>query len=90
VRGYGLLVLALQGSRISAITWFSDRSLFPTSGFRVPSARNLTLWVLRDYQCGPVAQGWWVAGARVCSQRHSQVAQCAKLPCARGFECAAS
>nr|WP_238361850.1 sigma-70 family RNA polymerase sigma factor [Actinopolymorpha pittospori] len=31
-RGYGLFVLTLQGSRISAITWFNDRSLFPHFG----------------------------------------------------------
>jgi RNA polymerase sigma-70 factor (TIGR02960 family) len=29
---YGLLVLTLQGERISAITWFVDRSLFPHFG----------------------------------------------------------
>jgi RNA polymerase sigma-70 factor (TIGR02960 family) len=29
---YGLLVLTLQGDRISAITWFVDRSLFPHFG----------------------------------------------------------
>jgi hypothetical protein len=31
-RAYGLLVLKLQGDRISAITWFFDRSLFPHFG----------------------------------------------------------
>jgi RNA polymerase sigma-70 factor (TIGR02960 family) len=31
-RGYGLFVLALDGSHISAITWFNDRSLFPHFG----------------------------------------------------------
>jgi RNA polymerase sigma-70 factor (TIGR02960 family) len=29
---YGLLVLTLEGDRISAITWFFDRSLFPNFG----------------------------------------------------------
>jgi RNA polymerase sigma-70 factor (ECF subfamily) len=32
VRGYGLMVLAIDGSFVSAITWFSDRSLFPHFG----------------------------------------------------------
>jgi RNA polymerase sigma-70 factor (ECF subfamily) len=32
LRGYGLFVIALEGERISAITWFSDRSLFPRFG----------------------------------------------------------
>jgi RNA polymerase sigma-70 factor (ECF subfamily) len=32
VRGYGLIVLTLEGSLVSAITWFSDRSLFPHFG----------------------------------------------------------
>jgi RNA polymerase sigma-70 factor (TIGR02960 family) len=32
VRGYGLMVLALEGSLVSAITWFSDRSLLPHFG----------------------------------------------------------
>jgi RNA polymerase sigma-70 factor (ECF subfamily) len=31
-RAYGLLVLTLQGDRISAITWFFDRGLFPHFG----------------------------------------------------------
>jgi RNA polymerase sigma-70 factor (ECF subfamily) len=31
-RAYGLLVLTLQGERISAITWFVDLSLFPHFG----------------------------------------------------------
>jgi RNA polymerase sigma-70 factor (ECF subfamily) len=31
-RAYGLMVLTLQGERISAITWFGDRSLFPHFG----------------------------------------------------------
>ena len=32
VRAYGLLVLTLEGERISAITWFGDRSVFPHFG----------------------------------------------------------
>jgi RNA polymerase sigma-70 factor, ECF subfamily len=32
VRSYGLMVLTLEGDRISAITWFGDRSLFPHFG----------------------------------------------------------
>jgi RNA polymerase sigma-70 factor (TIGR02960 family) len=32
MRSYGLLVLTLEGERVSAITWFSDRSLFPHFG----------------------------------------------------------
>jgi hypothetical protein len=32
VRAYGLLVLTLEGDRISAITWFSDRGVFPHFG----------------------------------------------------------
>jgi RNA polymerase sigma-70 factor (TIGR02960 family) len=32
VRAYGLLVLTLEGDRISAITWFGDRSVFPHFG----------------------------------------------------------
>lgn len=32
LRGYGLLVIALEGEQISAITWFSDRGLFPHFG----------------------------------------------------------
>jgi RNA polymerase sigma-70 factor (ECF subfamily) len=31
-RAYGLFVLTLEGDRISAITWFADRSLFPHFG----------------------------------------------------------
>jgi RNA polymerase sigma-70 factor (ECF subfamily) len=31
-RPYGLLVLALEGARISAMTWFADSSLFPRFG----------------------------------------------------------
>ncbi len=50
VRGYGLIVLAPEGSLVSAITWLSDRSLFATSGLHVPSASNLTLCALRDHQ----------------------------------------
>jgi RNA polymerase sigma-70 factor (TIGR02960 family) len=32
VRGYGLIVLALDGSLVSTLTWFGDRSLFPHFG----------------------------------------------------------
>jgi RNA polymerase sigma-70 factor (TIGR02960 family) len=32
VRAYGLLVLTLEGDRISAITWFGDRGVFPRFG----------------------------------------------------------
>jgi RNA polymerase sigma-70 factor (TIGR02960 family) len=32
VRAYGLLVLTLEGDRISAITWFGDRGVFPHFG----------------------------------------------------------
>ena len=32
VRSYGLMVLTLEGDRISAITWFGDRGLFPHFG----------------------------------------------------------
>jgi hypothetical protein len=32
VRAYGLLVLTLEGDRISAITWFGDRGVFPWFG----------------------------------------------------------
>jgi RNA polymerase sigma-70 factor (TIGR02960 family) len=32
VRSYGLLVLTLEGERISAITWFGDRGLLPHFG----------------------------------------------------------
>jgi RNA polymerase sigma-70 factor (TIGR02960 family) len=32
VRAYGLLVLTLEGDRISAITWFGDRGMFPHFG----------------------------------------------------------
>jgi hypothetical protein len=32
VRSYGLIVLTLEGERISAITWFGDRGLFPHFG----------------------------------------------------------
>jgi RNA polymerase sigma-70 factor (TIGR02960 family) len=31
-RAYGLLVLTVEGSRISAVTWFSDTSVFPYFG----------------------------------------------------------
>jgi RNA polymerase sigma-70 factor (TIGR02960 family) len=31
-RAYGLMVLTLEGDRISAITWFSDNSVFPHFG----------------------------------------------------------
>jgi RNA polymerase sigma-70 factor (TIGR02960 family) len=31
-RAYGLLVLTLQGDRVSAITWFVDRGVFPHFG----------------------------------------------------------
>jgi RNA polymerase sigma-70 factor (ECF subfamily) len=31
-RAYGMLVLTLDGDRISAITWFSDTSVFPHFG----------------------------------------------------------
>jgi hypothetical protein len=31
------MVLTLEGDRISAITWFGDRGLFPV-GFRNPAA----------------------------------------------------
>jgi len=31
-RAYGLFVLTLEGDRISAITWFAERSLFPHFG----------------------------------------------------------
>ncbi len=31
-RAYGLMVLTLQGDRISAITWFADNSVFPHFG----------------------------------------------------------
>jgi hypothetical protein len=31
-RSYGLMVLTLEGDRISAITWFGDRSVFPHFG----------------------------------------------------------
>jgi RNA polymerase sigma-70 factor (TIGR02960 family) len=31
-RAYGLFVLTLEGDRISAITWFAERSLFPQFG----------------------------------------------------------
>jgi RNA polymerase sigma-70 factor (ECF subfamily) len=36
VGGYGLVVLAVEGDRVSAVTWFGDRSLFPH--FDLPSA----------------------------------------------------
>jgi RNA polymerase sigma-70 factor (TIGR02960 family) len=32
VRAYGLMVLTLEGDRISAITWFGDNSVFPHFG----------------------------------------------------------
>jgi RNA polymerase sigma-70 factor, ECF subfamily len=32
MRSYGLMVLTLEGERISAITWFGDRGLFPHFG----------------------------------------------------------
>jgi hypothetical protein len=32
VRSYGLMVLTLEGDRISAITWFGDRGVFPHFG----------------------------------------------------------
>jgi hypothetical protein len=32
VRSYGLMVLTLEGDRISAITWFGDRGVFPHLG----------------------------------------------------------
>jgi len=32
VRSYGLMVLTLEGDRISAVTWFGDRGLFPHFG----------------------------------------------------------
>jgi RNA polymerase sigma-70 factor (TIGR02960 family) len=32
VRGYGLIVVALEGSLVSAMTWFGDRGLFPHFG----------------------------------------------------------
>lgn len=32
LRSYGLMALALDGDRISAITWFGDRSVFPYFG----------------------------------------------------------
>ncbi len=32
VRGYGLMVLTLEGNLLSAITWFGERSLFPHFG----------------------------------------------------------
>jgi RNA polymerase sigma-70 factor, ECF subfamily len=31
-RAYGLMVLRLEGGRISAITWFGDNSVFPHFG----------------------------------------------------------
>jgi hypothetical protein len=31
-RAYGLFVLTLEGDRVSAITWFAERSLFPHFG----------------------------------------------------------
>ena len=31
-RAYGLFVLTLEGDRVSAITWFAERSLFPRFG----------------------------------------------------------
>jgi RNA polymerase sigma-70 factor (ECF subfamily) len=40
-RPYGLLVLTLQGDRISAITWFADSSVFPQFGLpRMLPARS--------------------------------------------------
>jgi hypothetical protein len=33
-RPYGLVVLTLEGGRISAITWFADSSVFPHFGLR--------------------------------------------------------
>ncbi len=41
-RAYGLLVLTLQGDRISAITWFFDRGLFPHFGLprTLPDGRD--------------------------------------------------
>jgi hypothetical protein len=41
VRSYGLMVLTLEGDRISAITWFGDRGLFPTSGCHARSTNGL-------------------------------------------------
>jgi hypothetical protein len=35
-RAYGLLVLTLDRDQIAAITWFSDTSVFPTSGYQEP------------------------------------------------------
>jgi RNA polymerase sigma-70 factor (TIGR02960 family) len=32
VRAYGMLVLTLEGDRISAVTWFGDRGVFPYFG----------------------------------------------------------
>jgi RNA polymerase sigma-70 factor (TIGR02960 family) len=32
LRSYGLMVLTLEGDRVSAITWFGDRGLFPHFG----------------------------------------------------------
>jgi predicted transcriptional regulator len=32
IRGYGLIVLGLDGSLVSTMTWFGDRSLFPFFG----------------------------------------------------------
>jgi hypothetical protein len=32
VRAYGMLVLTLEGDRISAVTWFGDRGVFPHFG----------------------------------------------------------
>jgi hypothetical protein len=31
-RAYGIMVLTLEGDRISAITWFGDNSVFPHFG----------------------------------------------------------
>lgn len=32
IGGYGLLVLAVEGDLVSAVTWFGDRRLFPHFG----------------------------------------------------------
>jgi hypothetical protein len=39
-RPYGLLVLTLEGDRISAITWFFDTSVFSRFGYREPCANS--------------------------------------------------
>jgi hypothetical protein len=58
VRSYGLMVLTLEGDRISAITWFGDRGLFPTSGCHARSTNGSTVPMDHATADRDLEQGW--------------------------------